>query len=153
MYKRQHLEVIDSDGTVVEEWISGEEPHELVGVLRAGETYTLRETIPADGFVIANEIEFTVSHDGTVDYVEMIDDTTKVRIEKNKYVETATDSDAEVHHEGDPLKGAVLQILNEDKTPALHNGKEIIFTTGETFTLLELSLIHISPIPTWPGQR
>lgn len=77
-----HLEVIDSDGTVVEEWISSEEPHEIVGVLRAGETYTLRETIPADGFVIANEIEFTVSHDGTVDYVEMIDDTTKVRIEK-----------------------------------------------------------------------
>ena len=132
-----HLEVIDSDGTVVEEWISSEEPHEIVGVLRAGETYTLRETIPADGFVIANEIEFTVSHDGTVDYVEMIDDTTKVRIEKNKYVETATDSDAV---KGDPLKGAVLQILNEDKTPALHNGKEIIFTTGETFTFLEKTL-------------
>ena len=24
-----HLEVIDSDGTVVEKWISGEEPHEI----------------------------------------------------------------------------------------------------------------------------
>ena len=145
-----HLQILDQKGTVVEEWISGDTPHEITGKLQADQTYTLRETIPADGFVIAHEITFTISHDGSVDYVEMEDDTTKVRIYKNRYVEEATPSDALPATPSDaedeepqviPVAGAVLQILNEDRTPALYQGKEMIFTTGETFTLFEKQLI------------
>lgn len=139
-----HLQILDRGGVVVEEWISGETPHEMFGKLKADETYTLRETIPAEGFVIAHEISFTVNHDGSINYVEMEDDTTKVRIYKNRYVEESgngkpsTPSDAE---EGTPIAGAVLQILNEDKTPAMYEGKEMIFTTTESFHLLEKQLI------------
>ena len=145
-----HLQILDQKGTVVEEWISGDTPHEITGKLQADQTYTLRETIPADGFVIAHAITFTISHDGSVDYVEMEDDTTKVRIYKNRYVEAATPSDAlpatpsdaeDEEPQAIPVAGAVLQILNEDRTPALYQGKEMIFTTGETFTLFEKQLI------------
>ena len=151
-----HLQLLDSEGKVTDEWVSGETPHEIRGKLRADETYTLRETIPADGFVIADDIAFTVNHDGSINYVEMKDDTTKVRIYKNRYVETEEDkrpgtpSNAFMETPSDTVhaeeagavavKGAVLQILNEDKTPALYQGKEMIFTTGETFTLLEKQL-------------
>ena len=86
----------------------------------------------------------------------MKDDTTKVRIYKNRYVETEEDkrpgtpSNAFMEIPSDTVyagkagevsvEGAVLQILNEDKTPALYQGKEMIFTTGETFVLLEKQL-------------
>ena len=121
-----HLEIVDQNGQLAEQWISGETPHEIIGKLTAGAVYTLRETIPADGFVIAEEITFTVSRDGSVSYVEMRDDTTKVQIHKNVFAEPAK-----------AVAGSVLQILNEDKTPAMYDGQKILITTGETFTLLE----------------
>ena len=39
-----HIQVIDKDGNVVEEWDSTWEAHEVTG-LKPGETYTLRETV------------------------------------------------------------------------------------------------------------
>lgn len=134
-----HLQILDQAGNVIEEWVSTSEPHRVVGKLVAGQTYILRETIPADGFVKAEEIVFTVSLDGTVDLVEMKDDTTKVQIHKNEFV--ATPSTPSQAGGGKPLAGAVLQILNEDKTPALYQGKEMIFTTGERFAFFEKQLI------------
>ena len=135
------LEIIDKNGTVVEKWVSTDKPHEIIGKLIADETYTLRETIAPDGFVIANEIKFTVSHDGSIDYVEMIDDTTKVRIYKNVFTETATPSTPSNADKGQALAGSTLQILNENKTPFLYHGEELIFTTGESFKLLEKTLV------------
>lgn len=137
------LQVLDREGLVIEEWISGREPHKIQGKLEAGETYILREAIPADGYALAADIEFTVNRDGSVNYVEMQDDTTKVRIYKNTYqksdgsMQKASFSDSA---EALPVKGAVLQILNEDKTPAMFEGRKMIFTTGETFAFLERKL-------------
>lgn len=137
-----HLQVLDRNGIVQEEWISERTPHKIQGKLTAGETYILRETIPADGYALAKDITFTVNKDGSVNYVEMRDDTTKVRIYKNVYqgldkeIQKALSSDAKEM----PVKGAILQILNEDKTPALFEGREMIFTTGETFAFLERKL-------------
>ena len=137
-----HLEVLDGEQNVVEQWISTDKPHEIVGKLTAGKTYVLRETIPADGFVRANDISFTVNRDSSVKRVEMIDDTTKVRIYKNIFgtasPSVATPSKAE---SGRPMAGAVLQILNEDKTPAFYEGKEMIFATTEGFAFFEKQLI------------
>lgn len=124
-----HLTIMDLDGNEVESWISEDRPHEIIGKLIAGKTYILKEVIPADGYAIANEISFTISLDGSVDTVTMKDDTTKVEIHKNQYG-TVT-----------PVPGSVLQILNEDKTPALFNGKEIVITTAEEAARLEKVLI------------
>lgn len=69
-----HLEVIDKDGNIVEEWISTNEPHMIEGVLIAGEEYTLRETIAPDGYKVATDIKFTVAEDGSVQTVIMHDE-------------------------------------------------------------------------------
>lgn len=129
------LEIIDESGQVMEEWTSTEEPHRVTGRLNAGETYILRETLPANGFVKANDVTFTVNRDGSVDYVEMVDDTTKVKIYKNEFAGTASPGEG-----GEPVIGAVLQILDEDKEPVLYDGKEMIFTTGEDAIFLEKQL-------------
>ena len=43
-----HLQILDKNGVVVEEWISGDEPH-YIEKLAVGE-YTLIETLPAEGY-------------------------------------------------------------------------------------------------------
>ncbi|WP_124098220.1 SpaA isopeptide-forming pilin-related protein [Ruminococcus sp. Marseille-P6503] len=65
------LQVIDKDGNVIEEWVSTEEAHYIEGVLIAGETYTLKETIAPNGYALTSDIEFTVNADGSVTYVVM----------------------------------------------------------------------------------
>ncbi len=96
------LQIIDKDGNVVEEWVTTSERHLIEGKLIAGETYTLHEAAAPDGYVLAADIEFTVSFDGSVDKVHMVDDTTKVHITK-----TDITGDKE-------LEGAKLQVIDED---------------------------------------
>lgn len=68
------LQIIDENGTVIEEWVSTNEPHIIEAKLIAGKTYTLKETIAPDGYTIANSIEFTVNEDGSVTSVVMYDE-------------------------------------------------------------------------------
>ncbi len=68
------LQIIDDDGTVIEEWVSTNETHIVEATLIAGKTYTLKETIAPDGYSIANSIDFTVNADGTVTPVVMYDE-------------------------------------------------------------------------------
>ena len=51
------LSIKDSDGNVVESWVSTDTPHRVTG-LHLGDAYTLTETRPADGYALANEITF-----------------------------------------------------------------------------------------------
>ena len=128
------LQIIDANGNVVEEWVSENEPHYIEAVLTAGETYTLHETVPADGYVIANDIQFTVDEDGVVTEVTMYDDTTKVHISKR---DITTDKE---------LPGAKLVILDENgevveewiSTSEEHiiEGKLIV---GKEYTLREIT--------------
>ena len=127
------LQVIDKDGNVIDEWVSGKNAHLIEGVLKAGETYTLHEEISPDGYVIANDIEFTVNEDGEVQTVDMKDDTTKVKISKQS-----------ITGEGE-LEGATLRILDEDgnvveewvsgKEPHYIEGK---LKAGGKYTLREI---------------
>ena len=126
--------IIDEDGDVIEEWISGSEPHLIEAVLAAGKSYTLRETIAPDGYVLTTDITFTVNADGTVTEVEMADDTTKVRISKIDITN------------GKELPGASMQITDETgkivdawitgDVPHYIEGKLI---AGKTYTLHEES--------------
>lgn len=85
---------------VVDEWTSGKTAHYMEAKLLAGGTYILHEEIAPDGYVIANDITFTVSKNGKVDRVVMKDDTTKVRVNKVSAVTS------------DKLAGATLQIID-----------------------------------------
>ncbi|MDW2798787.1 SpaA isopeptide-forming pilin-related protein [Clostridium boliviensis] len=96
------LSVIDHEGNLLEEWMSGEQPHEIIGKLIAGETYHLIEEKPVDGYAYAEDITFTVSKDGRVDQLEMRNDETRIRIRK-------------MDSSGHILSGATLQILDQQK--------------------------------------
>ena len=65
-----HLVVKDSEGNIVDEWISSDTPHLITG-LKPG-TYTLRETIAPNGYILSDEtITFTVKSDGSITTVVM----------------------------------------------------------------------------------
>ena len=51
------LTIKDSDGNVVESWVSTDTPHRVTG-LHLGDAYTLTETRPADGYALADDITF-----------------------------------------------------------------------------------------------
>lgn len=100
------LSVIDNKGKQIEQWMSGEQPHEIIGKLIAGETYHFIEEKPVDGYAYAEDIAFTVSKTGSIDQVVMSNDTTRVCIRK-------------VDSSGRILKGATLQILDQQKNVAV----------------------------------
>lgn len=66
------LQVLDLNGNVVDEWISTEEPHPISNIV-VGETYILHEEVAAEGYVVANDVEFTVTDDGIDQHVTMVD--------------------------------------------------------------------------------
>ncbi len=76
-----HLRVIKENGDLVDEWISGKESH-IIKELTVGETYELIETKPADGYVTAESIVFTVENTAEIQKHRMEDDVTKVSISK-----------------------------------------------------------------------
>ena len=94
------LEVTDEDGKVVDSWTSGKEAH-IIKELVAGKKYTLTETQPADGYVTAESITFTVEDSSKAQKIEMKDDVTKVQISKTDI-------------SGKELPGAKLTILDKD---------------------------------------
>ena len=64
------LQVIEkSTGKVLEEWTSTAEPYKI-NKLPIGE-YILREITAPDGYVRAEDVEFTVSNSGEIQKVEM----------------------------------------------------------------------------------
>ena len=96
-----HLKVTDSDGNTVDEWTSTEESH-VIKELVVGKEYTMTETKPADGYVTAESITFTVENTAEIQKVEMKDDVTKVQISK-------TDITGETE-----IPGAKLTVLDKD---------------------------------------
>ena len=113
--KGAKMQIIDSEGNIVDEWTSDGTDH-IVTKIPVG-NYTLKEIAAPDGYVIATDIKFTVDVYGnvTVENVDstalsdngyplivMVDDTTKVRISKQDITT------------GEELPGATLQIIDED---------------------------------------
>ena len=98
------LQVIDKDGTVVEEWISTKEEHVIYGLPEG--SYTLHEELAPyeDGYVSASDVTFEVKEDGSVTKVEMKDEYSKVEISKTDLTT------------GKELEGAKLQIIRKDGT-------------------------------------
>lgn len=62
--KGAKMQIIDSEGNIVDEWTSDGTDH-IVTELPAGD-YTLKEIAAPDGYVIANDIRFTVDVYGNV---------------------------------------------------------------------------------------
>ena len=60
-----HIQVLDKEGKVVEEWDSTKEAHEIEG-LKTGEEYTLRETVAPEGYSVTTDTHFTIDQTGKV---------------------------------------------------------------------------------------
>lgn len=95
-----HLKVTDEDGNVIDEWVSTDKAH-VIKELTVGKSYTMTETKPADGYVTAESITFTVENTAEIQKQEMKDDVTKVLISKQDIA-------------GKELPGAKLTILDEE---------------------------------------
>lgn len=95
------LKVTDEDGNTVDEWVSKEEAHIIKGLI-VGKKYKMTETKPADGYVTAESIEFTVESTKEVQKHQMLDDVTKVEISKKDITDSSE------------IPGAKLIILDKD---------------------------------------
>ena len=98
------LTILNEEGKVVETWTSTEEAH-YIEKLPIGR-YTLREETAPAGYLVAEDVAFTVKDTGVEQQVEMKDDYTKVEITKSDLTD------------GKPVTGAKLTILDKD-------GKEV----------------------------
>lgn len=66
------LQVLDSEGNIIDEWISEKESHKVSG-LEEGKTYKLHEEVSIGNYVKATDVEFTVSTDKETQKVVMKD--------------------------------------------------------------------------------
>ncbi|WP_373216227.1 SpaA isopeptide-forming pilin-related protein [Ruminococcus sp. 5_1_39BFAA] len=94
-----YLAITDQEGTVVEEWISEEEPH-LVNL--AVGTYTLTEIAAPEKYATAESVEFTVKDDMSVQHVTMYDAPIQVSVSKKDITG------------GEELPGAQLTITDQE---------------------------------------
>lgn len=99
--------------TVMDAWTSTEEKHLIEQKFVIGRTYVLTEKRPADGYVTADSIEFTVEDTGEIQSVSMKDDTTKIRL-----IKLASDT-------GQGLRGAKFEVYDSQ------NKKVLSFTSRE----------------------
>ena len=98
------LSILNEAGKVVETWTTTEEEH-YIEKLPVGK-YTLREETAPAGYLVAEDVLFTVKDTGVEQKVEMKDDYTKVEITKSDITD------------GKPVIGAKLTIFDQD-------GKEV----------------------------
>ena len=93
------MKVFDKEGNLVDEWISGKEAHKINN-LKEGNTYILHEETAPDGYVLATDVEFTVTTDKETQHEEMID-----KIVNMSKVDIA----------GEEVEGAKIQVFDKDK--------------------------------------
>ena len=126
------LKVVDKDGKIVDSWISTNEAHRIKGLIE-GESYTLYEDYAPDGYVISNEVTFTVTTEKETQKVVMKDKTVEV---------LKTDID------GNTIEGVTLSIISTktknivdkwETTNEAHKVNGLI--EGQTYILREEKVI------------
>ena len=137
-----HIQVLDKDGNVVDEWDSTKEAHEVTG-LKTGEQYTLRETVAPDGYTVTSDTTFSLKADGTVDKdntTTTVSDNGTLLVEDSRTSIKISKVDVTDQKE---LAGAHIQILDKDgnlieEWDSTWNAHEVTgLKTGEQYTLRE----------------
>lgn len=110
------LQILDEEGLVIEEWVSGTQPHDIVGILKAGGEYCLHEEYAPNGYAYAEDVRFVVSMDGTIDPVIMKDE--------KKPVHSQGEEEPEIEEIPEPEEpGRVPEATDVPKEPGI-SGKE-----------------------------
>ena len=108
------LQILDQDGEVVESWTTGEE--HLIEYLPIG-TYTLHEEAAVDGYIVANDVEFTVEETGEIQKVKMEDERAMGQL-----VIVKTDTDSKTALEG--VEFVLLEKETGKEVGRLKTGKD-----------------------------
>ncbi len=103
-----HLQVIDSNGTIVDEWDSqAGVVHTVKDLVRT--TYTLRETVAPAGYAITSDITFTIDLKGNVTSTAPINDQGVILVEDSLITVDIT----KVDESGAGLSGASFEVYDD----------------------------------------
>lgn len=105
------LSILDSDGNVVESWISGEEPHRI-DRLESGD-YTLVEEMTPNRYDKATEVPFTVLPSGELQTVVMYDEPISITAEIDKRQEIADPVAKDTEANGDSANRADVTVSDK----------------------------------------
>lgn len=105
------LSILDSDGNVVESWISGEEPHRI-DRLEPGD-YTLVEEMTPNRYDKATEVPFTVLPSGELQTVVMYDEPISITAEIDKRQEIADPVAKDTEANGDGANRADVTVSDK----------------------------------------
>lgn len=108
------LQILDQEGEVVESWTTGEE--HLIEYLPVG-TYTLHEEAAVGGYIVANDVEFTVEETGEIQKVKMEDERAMGQL-----VIVKTDADSKAALEG--VEFVLLEKETGKEVERLKTGKD-----------------------------
>ena len=123
-----NLQILDADGSVVEEWDSTTAAREITG-LESG-TYTLRAVIAPDGYSVPTDTTFTLDADGNVtDYSGTVntDGVLLFSFAKTRVKIAAVDQTSDK-----VLAGAHLQILDAEGNIVVLNANNVEWTSNGT---------------------
>lgn len=122
------LQVIDKDGNVIEEWVSeADKSHYINAKLVAGETYTLREITSPKGYLVAEDIQFTVGDDGVEQVIIMKD----AHEEEDDLTADSGKEEKEVKKEyKDETENVVVKTADNGNPPAAASVRSV--NTGDT---------------------
>ena len=136
-----HIQIIDGDDAIIDEWDSTSAPHTVTGLL-TGKTYTLRETVAPEGYALTSDTTFTLKADGTVDKdnsTASTDDSGVILVQDSRLSVKISKVDIA---DGKELEGAHIQVLDGEKvveewdsTTVSHEVKGLI--ADKTYTLRE----------------
>ncbi len=108
------LQILDLEGNVIEEWISTNKPHQILGLKH--QKYILDEVAAPSGYRLMDKpIEFEVTDSTETLVLQAVNQPTRVEI--NKYDPS-----------GNKLFGAIMQIIDKETGEILHEWR----TTDET---------------------
>lgn len=115
------LQVFDKDGNLIDEWTSVQDEEHIIKYLHVGETYRLVEYLAKEGYLKADDVEFTILDTEAVQKVEMKDELVKGKISVTKTGEVLTgvhqdtNGNTVFEYTEKPLQNAVFEVYaNED---------------------------------------
>ena len=79
-----YLQVLDQDGNIIDSWESSKDEPHVIKRLTVGETYILREEFAPYGYLVANDITFTIEDTAEIQKVEMKDEVPVAELILNK---------------------------------------------------------------------
>ena len=133
------VQVIGSEGIVVEEWTSTDKSHVIEG-LKTGEEYTLKETVAPEGYTIPADITFTIDKEGKVTTTGFMTQEGVLLVENSK---TKVEISVVDKASGETLEGATVQVIDsegnvvEEWVSTTENYVIEGLKTGEEYTLKE----------------